>query len=138
MYGNVDDQIPEHIKAAQQAALDRERRAADVRDERYKKNRAAQEAQAKREEAQQKARQEQLQAEREQLAQEQMERDKAHLRKEFQAAGGTESEWKGFWERNRDRLLPERMQENQASVAHPSSYGKGAAHGGTSFVTRRV
>jgi hypothetical protein len=78
------------------------------------------------------------QAEREELAKQQLEKDKARLRGEFEAAGGTSEEWPGFWQRNRDRLLLERMEANRASVAHPSSYARGDGHSGTSFVTRRV
>jgi hypothetical protein len=135
---NPDQAIPEHIRAAQQAAIERERRAAAVREERYKRDRVAQEREEKRQAQEQARRTEHLKAEREELARQHMEKEKAALRAQFEAAYGLEEEWEGFWTRNRDRLLLERMQENQAQTAHPSLYARGGWHSGQSFTTRRV
>jgi hypothetical protein len=133
-----DQEVPAHIRAKQQAFLEAEKRAAATREERYKREEKARQEQEARQSKEEKKRLQELKAEREQMAQEQLERDKARLRGEFEAAGGTKEEWAGFWERNRDRLLLERMEANRASVAHPSSYARGDRYGGTSFTTRRV
>jgi hypothetical protein len=134
-----DPNLPADVRARQEASLREAERAAEVARRQHERNRVAQGVEQKRQEAEQKAHREKLEQERLELAKARAAEDRKREFERYTGAGGDPKDFEQDYPAIRQALLARRIAEQEAQIAHPSTYFRGPAGGtSTTFNTRRT